>query len=45
MLAAATETLAQAKALHDALEAVYHPYVDFAGADALAEDHIRRLNR
>ena len=43
LLAAATETLAQAKALHDELEAVYHPYVDFAGVDALAEEHIRRL--
>ena len=41
LLSAATETLAQAKALHDALEAVYHPHVDFAGLDALAEAHIR----
>ena len=43
LLSAATETLAQAKALHDELEAVYHPYVDFAGADALAEEHIKLI--
>ena len=41
LLAAATDTLARAKSLHDALEAVYHPCVDFAGVDALAEAHIR----
>ena len=44
LLSAATETLAQAKALHDELEAVYRPHVDFSGLDALAEEHIRRLN-
>ena len=43
MLDAAAETLAQAKALHDSLEAVYHPHVDFDGVGALAEDHIRWL--
>ena len=43
LLSAATETLAQAKTLHDALEAVYHPHVDFDGLDALAEEHIREL--
>ena len=43
LLSAATETLAEAKALHDALEAVYHPHVDFAALDALAEMHIRML--
>ena len=41
LLAAARETLKQAKALHDELEAVYHPHVDFDGVGALAEDHIR----
>ena len=41
MLSAATETLARAKALHDKLEAVYRPHVDFAAVDALAEEHIR----
>lgn len=43
LLCAATQTLAEAKALHDTLEAVYHPHVDFSGADALAQAHIRRL--
>ena len=43
LLRAAEETLAQAKALHDALEAIYHPHVDFDGVGALAEDHIRWL--
>ena len=43
LLAAATGTLAQAKTLHDELEAVYHPYVDFDGVGALAEAHIRAL--
>ena len=43
LLSAAAETLAQAKALHDQLEAVYHPHVDFDGVGALAEDHIRWL--
>jgi hypothetical protein len=35
--------LAEAKTLHDALEQLYHPHVDFAGVGALAEAHIRRL--
>ena len=43
LLSSAAATLAQAKALHDELEAVYRPHVDFSGADALAEEHIRRL--
>lgn len=43
LLRAAEETLARAKALHDQLEAVYHPHVDFDGVNALAEDHIRWL--
>ncbi len=43
LLRAATDTLARAKALHDRLEAVYHPHVDFDGVGALAEDHIRWL--
>ena len=41
LLAAAADTLARAKALHDELEAVYHPHVDFAAVDALAEAHVR----
>lgn len=34
-------SLAAAKALHDELEALYRPHVDFAALDALTEDHIR----
>lgn len=43
LLDRATQALAEAKELHDALEAVYRPHVDFAGADALAKEHIHRL--
>ena len=43
LLNRAMETLAAAKALHDELEAVYRPHVDFAGADALTQAHIQRL--
>ena len=43
LLQSAQATLAQAKALHDDLEAVYRPHVDFDGVNALAEDHIRWL--
>lgn len=43
LYAAAVDSLAEAKSLHDALEAVYHPHVDFAGVSALAEDHVRWL--
>lgn len=41
LLARACASLAAAKALHDELEALYRPHVDFAGLDALTEDHIR----
>ena len=37
--------LAQAKALHDELEALYNPHVDFAGVSALAQAHIARLKQ
>ena len=43
LLNAAFDTLARAKVLHDRLEAVYHPHVDFAGSAALSEDHIHWL--
>ncbi len=43
LLRAAVRSLAEAKTLHDALEQLYHPHVDFAGVGALAEAHIRRL--
>ena len=39
----ATDTLAQAKALHDQLEQVYNPHVDFDGVYEEAENHIKRL--
>ena len=37
--------LAQAKQLHDELEAVYNPHVDFARVYALANSHVLRLLR
>ena len=43
LLNRAMQTLAEAKALHDALEALYRPHVDFAGADALAKEHIHNM--
>ena len=42
---AAISLLAQAKALHDELEAVYNPHVDFARVYALANSHALRLLR
>ena len=39
----ATDTLAQAKALHDQLEQVYNPHVDFDGVYEEANNHIKRL--
>lgn len=43
LLSAAEASLARAKALHDELEAVYRPHVDFAGLDTLTEEHVSRL--
>lgn len=43
LLNAAHDAMARAKAVHDKLETVYHPHVDFDGVSALAEDHIRWL--
>jgi len=37
------ETLAEAKRLHDELEKIYNPHVDFDGLYAAAEDHIEWL--
>lgn len=37
------EALREAKASHDALEAVYQPYVDFAGVDALTARELERI--
>ena len=43
LLHSSVESLAAAKSLHDALEAIYHPHVDFSGVNALANDHIAWL--
>ena len=43
ILADAGESLAEAKALHDDLEAIYNPYVDFKGVYELADEHIKML--
>ena len=40
MFAAAVETLARAKALHDELEALYRPHVDFTGVEAATEEQV-----
>ena len=37
------ETLAEAKRLHDELENIYNPHVDFEGLYATAQDHIEWL--
>ena len=42
-LSAGCETLREAKALHDELEAVYRPYMDFAALDALTAKEITRI--
>jgi len=39
----AYKALAEAKRLHDELETVYNPHVDFDGVYALAKEHILRL--
>ena len=41
----AVAALREAKAAHDALEAVYQPHVDFAGVDDLTERELARLER
>lgn len=42
-LRAGCETLREAKALHDELEAVYRPYMDFAALDALTVQELARI--
>ena len=42
-MAAALAKLSQAKALHDALEAVYRPYMDFAALTNFTAEEIRRI--
>ena len=41
LLEEAVASLAQAKAMHDELEACYNPYVDFAKGKAVGEEIIR----
>ena len=41
----ACQGLGEAKAAHDLLEADYHPAVDFAGVQALAEEEWRRIEK
>lgn len=41
----AYRALHEAKAVHDEIEAVYHPHVDFAGVEALAKEHIEKLKK
>ena len=43
LMASAQEELAEAKRLHDELEAIYNPHVDFGGVYSLAEQHIKAL--
>ena len=43
LLDEAVSTLASAKQIHDELEQIYNPHVDFDGVYDLAEDHLRRL--
>jgi len=39
----ATKTLAEAKDLHDQIERVYNPHVDFDGVYKLADAHLKKL--
>ena len=41
--AAATNCLAQAKAMHDELEQLYNPHVDFGRCDRIAEEIIAQI--
>lgn len=41
----AYRALHEAKAIHDEIEAVYHPHIDFSGVCALAESHIEKLKK
>ena len=43
ILADAGENLAEAKALHDNLEAIYNPHVNFKGVYELADEHIEMM--
>ena len=37
------DALREAKAAHDQLEALYHPHVDFAGVQQLAQEELERI--
>ena len=39
----AVSSLAQAKAMHDELEAIYNPHVDFHRVDQMAQDVWREI--
>ena len=43
LLLQAAGALREAKSLHDRLEALYRPYVDFSAVDALIRDQVERL--
>ena len=43
MVDEAVESLAQAKAMHDELEALYNPYVDFDQVHMMADGIAREL--
>jgi len=43
LLDEAVSTLADAKLVHDELERLYNPYVDWGGVYDLAEEHLQRL--
>jgi len=43
LLDEAISTLAEAKTVHDKLERIYNPHVDWDGIYDLAEDHLQRL--
>ena len=45
MVEEAVENLREAKASHDLLEEDYHPFVDFQGVNALAEEEWQRIQR
>jgi hypothetical protein len=39
----AGESMAQARSIHDEMEALYNPHVEFGAIDALAEKHLKML--
>ena len=39
----AVDSLGQAKAMHDDLEAIYHPYVDFSLVDRTAQELVQTI--